>query len=135
LGQSSSYIEDQQNNPYQYILYKIIAMPNDASLEAAESNILEVIYPSKVAFPNAFSPDGDGINDIFTFKSRYITAAAMKIYNRWGELVFQTTDPDQGWDGTVNGKAAPLGTYIHHTQLTDDMGITFIKSGEIVLIR
>lgn len=135
LGQSTSYIEDQQNNPYQYILYKIIAMPNDASLEAAESNILEVIYPSKVAFPNAFSPDGDGINDIFTFKSRYITAAAMKIYNRWGELVFQTTDPDQGWDGTVNGKAAPLGTYIHHTQLTDDMGITFIKSGEIVLIR
>jgi gliding motility-associated-like protein len=135
LGQSTSYIEDQQNNPYQYILYKIIAMPNDASLEAAESNILEVIYPSKVVFPNAFSPNGDGINDIFTFKSRYITSTTMKIYNRWGELVFQTSDADQGWDGTVNGKAAPLGTYIHYTQLTDDMGITFIKSGEIVLIR
>jgi gliding motility-associated-like protein len=88
-----------------------------------------------VVFPNAFSPNGDGINDIFTFKSRYITSTTMKIYNRWGELVFQTSDADQGWDGTVNGKAAPLGTYIHYTQLTDDMGITFIKSGEIVLIR
>lgn len=135
LGQSTGYTEDQQNNPFQYVLYKIIAIPRDVFLEAAESNILEVIYPSRVVFPNAFSPNGDGINDMFTFKSRYITSTTMKIYNRWGELVFQTSDADQGWDGTVNGKAAPLGTYIHYTQLTDDMGITFIKSGEIVLIR
>ena len=100
-----------------------------------ESNLLEVIYRSKVAFPNAFSPDGDGLNDIFNFESRYIMAVNMKIYNRWGELVYQTTNVDQGWDGTVNGKQAPMGAYIHHTELTDDMGITFVKSGEIILIR
>ncbi len=135
LGQSTSFIEDEEFNPYQYILYRISANPNDASLGVAYSNYLEVIYPSKVAFPNAFSPNGDGLNDIFTFESRYITSATIKIYNRWGELVYQTTDFDKGWDGTVNGKAAPLGTYIHHTELTDDMGITFVKSGEIVLIR
>ena len=88
-----------------------------------------------MAFPNAFSPDGDGMNDIFNFESRYITAVNMKIYNRWGELVYQTSEIDKGWDGTINGKPAPLGTYIHHTELTDDMGITFVKTGEIVLIR
>lgn len=135
LGLSTSYEEDQENNPYQFIQYRIIAIPSEMSLEQVQSNLLEVIYPSKVAFPNAFSPNGDGLNDIFAFESRYITSATMKIYNRWGELVFQTSDFDQGWDGTVNGKAAPLGTYIHHTELTDDMGITFVKSGEIVLIR
>jgi len=135
LGQSTSYVENEDSNPYQYILYRIVAIPNAASLESSYSNYLEVIYPSKVAFPNAFSPNGDGLNDIFTFESRYITSAIIKIYNRWGELVYQTTDFDSGWDGTVNGKTAPPGTYIHHTQLTDDMGITFVKSGEIVLIR
>ena len=135
LGLSTSYQEDQSFNPYQYIVYKIIAIPIDFANGNMESNLLEVIYRSKVAFPNAFSPDGDGLNDIFNFESRYIMAVNMKIYNRWGELVYQTTNVDQGWDGTVNGKQAPMGAYIHHTELTDDMGITFVKSGEIILIR
>lgn len=135
LGLSTSYQEDQATNPYQYILYKIIVVPNDLANGNVESNLLEIIYPSKVAFPNAFSPNGDGSNDIFNFESRYVMSVNMKIYNRWGELVYQTTDVDRGWDGTINGKPASLGTYIHHTTLTDDMGITFVKSGEIVLIR
>jgi gliding motility-associated-like protein len=134
IGQSTSY-QESSSNPYQLILYKVIAVPNDFSLENVESNIIRVVYRSKVAFPNAFSPDGDGMNDIFIFESRYITAVNMKIYNRWGELVYQTSEIDRGWDGTINGKTAPMGTYIHHTVLTDDMGITFVKSGEIILIR
>jgi len=135
MGLSTSYQEDQIANPFQFIRYKITAVPVDFSNGNVESNILEVIYRSKVAFPNAFSPDGDGLNDIFNFESRYIMAVRMQIFNRWGELVYQTTEIDKGWDGTINGKPAPLGTYIHHTELTDDMGITFVKSGEIVLIR
>ena len=135
LGLSTSYQEELSFNPYQYILYKIIAIPIDFTNGNMDSNLLEVIYRSKVAFPNAFSPDGNGLNDVFNFESRYIAAVNMKIYNRWGELVYQTTNVDQGWNGTVNGKPAPIGTYIHHTELTDDMGITFIKSGEIILIR
>ncbi len=135
LGLSTSYQEDLISNPYQKIIYKIIVSPVDAAIGIVESNLLEVIYKSKVAFPNAFSPDGDGTNDIFNFKSKYILGVTMKIYNRWGELVYQTSDVDQGWNGTVNGKPAPLGTYIYYAELTDDMGINFVKSGEIILIR
>jgi len=135
LGLSTSYQEDQSINPHQIILYKIVAVPIVMANGNVESNIIEIIFRSKVAFPNAFTPDGDGLNDNFNFESRYIAAVRMKIYNRWGELVYQTTEVDSGWDGTINGKPAPLGTYIHHTELTDDMGITFVKSGEIVLIR
>lgn len=135
IGLSTVYQVDPANNPYQNLLYIVRAMPSDFALESVESNLLEVIYPSNVAFPNAFSPNGDGINDIFTFESRFIVASTMKIYSRWGELIYQTNDPDRGWDGTINGRAAPPGTYIHHTELTDLMGITFVKSGEIVLIR
>jgi gliding motility-associated-like protein len=135
MGLSTIFQEDPATNPYQYIFYRIRVIPADLSFEYVVSNILEVIYPSNVAFPNAFSPNGDGLNDIFTFKGRFIIASSMKIYNRWGELIFQTNDPDRGWDGTINGKMAPPGTYIHQTELTDEMGITFIKSGEIILIR
>lgn len=134
MGSATSY-KEMDDNPYQFIQYRVVAVPLNATLSPVSSNIIDVIYRSKVAFPNAFSPNGDGDNDVFNFKSLYITAVVMKIYNRWGELVFQTTDIEQGWDGNINGKQAPLGTYIHHTQLTDDMGVTFIKSGEIVLIR
>lgn len=135
LGLSTSYQEDQSVNPYQYILYKIVVVPVDIANGNVESNLLEVTYKSKVNFPNAFSPDGDGTNDIFNFKSKYILEVNMKIYNRWGELVYQTSDVDQGWNGTVNGKQAPLGTYIYYAELVDDMGINFVKSGEIILIR
>jgi gliding motility-associated-like protein len=135
LDLSTSYQEDQSANAYQHIIYKIVASPIDLANGNVESNLLEIIYPSKVAFPNAFSPNGDGLNDIFNFESRYVMSANMKIYTRWGELVYQTTDVDRGWDGNANGKPAPFGTYIYHTTLTDDMGITFVKSGEIVLIR
>jgi gliding motility-associated-like protein len=135
LGQSNMYLENQQLNPYQSITYRVYATPNDISVGVAQSNLLEVIYPSLVTFPNAFSPNGDGINDVFKFEGRYIQAGIMKIYNRWGELVYQSNDPDLGWNGTVNGKAAPQGSYIYHAQLTDDMGITFTKTGEIILIR
>ncbi len=135
LGLSTSYSEDEMTNPYQKIIYKIIVTPVDGTNGNVESNLLEVIYKSKVTFPNAFSPDGDGTNDIFNFKSKYILGVNMKIYNRWGELVYQTSDVDQGWNGTVNGKQAPLGTYIYYAELVDDMGINFVKSGEIILIR
>jgi gliding motility-associated-like protein len=134
VGAATSYTEPQ-DNPYQFITYTVRAVPQDPALNHVNSNSLKVIYRSKVAFPNAFSPNGDGENDIFNFKSRYISAVIMKIYNRWGELVYQTNQTDKGWDGNINGKPAPLGTYIHHCQFTDDMGVSFIKSGEIVLIR
>ena len=135
LGSLTSYQEDPVTNPYQVITYKIVGNPNQSSQGVVESNLLEIIYRSKVAFPNAFSPDGDGLNDVFNFESRFIKAVRMKIYNRWGELVYQTTEVDRGWDGTINGKPAPIGTYIHHTELIDDMDITFVKTGEIILIR
>ena len=62
--------------------------------------------------PNAFSPNQDGINDSFTVVSANIAAFEMSIFNRWGEMVFQTFDQYDGWDGTFNGKAVALDVYV-----------------------
>ena len=64
--------------------------------------------------PNIFTPNGDGKNDLFRPASyKFVDKVDMKIYNRWGNLIFQTDDPDILWDGTVNGKNVPGGVYYY----------------------
>lgn len=61
--------------------------------------------------PNAFTPDGDGKNDIFLPKGESITLFNLLIFNRWGELVFESNDPAFGWDGLFQGKISQAGIY------------------------
>lgn len=71
--------------------------------------------------PNAFTPDGNGNNDYFTAKGAEINEFSMMIFDRWGELVYQTTDISKGWDGKANGGAglAQTGIYVYKIQVRD----------------
>nr|MBP7471385.1 gliding motility-associated C-terminal domain-containing protein [Prevotella sp.] len=71
------------------------------------------IYESSLSFPNAFSPNGDGINDTYGAKSGYksIVDFQATIFNRWGQKIYSWSDPSGGWDGTYNGKDVKQGTY------------------------
>jgi gliding motility-associated-like protein len=64
-----------------------------------------------IYFPNAFTPDGDSLNDQFRAVVRNISSFKMYVFNRWGELIYSTDDAAKGWDGTSEGKACPEGTY------------------------
>jgi len=68
--------------------------------------------PPGVYVPDAFSPNGDGLNDMFFAKGIDVTSFDMKIFNRWGELFFESTDINKGWDGTLNGKPVPNDVYV-----------------------
>jgi len=61
--------------------------------------------------PNAFTPNGDNLNDIFMAKGVNIGKFSMYVYDRWGTLLFQTSDLDNGWDGRFNGNDCPVGVY------------------------
>ncbi|NOX86636.1 MAG: gliding motility-associated C-terminal domain-containing protein, partial [Chlorobi bacterium] len=65
--------------------------------------------------PNAFTPNGDGLNDEFKPVQRYdlVRTYHLYIYNRWGQLIFETSDINTGWDGTYKGQPAEQGTYIY----------------------
>ncbi len=64
--------------------------------------------------PNAFTPDGDGVNDEFKIgHSCDIESFSLQIFNRWGQMVFQSSSIDNSWDGTVNGERAPMGVYTY----------------------
>lgn len=77
------------------------------------SQIVVVEDRPSVYFPNAFSPNGDDVNEVYlpTLRGVDVQNYYLKIFNRWGELVFETEDPNEGWDGIYNLKNAPTGLY------------------------
>ena len=85
--------------------------------------------------PDAFSPNGDGINDVFKPSGTFYDNFQLIIYNRWGQSLYQTTDAASGWDGTLQGNRAPEGQYVYKVVITDSTGREFVKSGSVLLLR
>ncbi|PWT70740.1 MAG: hypothetical protein C5B59_20265 [Bacteroidetes bacterium] len=90
----------------------------------------------KLQMPDAFTPNNDGKNDVFRVKYVYaVKEFHLKIFNRWGQLVFQSSDMRQGWDGTFNGQNQPTGGYVWFIDSTDSDGKKISLRGTVVLIR
>ncbi|MCF2520475.1 gliding motility-associated C-terminal domain-containing protein [Dyadobacter sp. CY351] len=86
--------------------------------------------------PTAFTPDGDGKNEILMPVINEITSLNyFKIYNRWGELMFYTKDMNKGWDGTFAGKQAISGTYVWMIEGISNEGKVMRKNGSVMLIK
>jgi len=86
-----------------------------------------------VYIPSAFSPNGDGINDIFYIRGN-VNLITFKIYNRWGENVFISRDINHGWDGSFKGVPAPIEVYVYFAIVEEEGAIKKYK-GNITLIR
>jgi gliding motility-associated-like protein len=92
------------------------------------------------AVPNAFSPNGDGVNDEFGVVTPHpLPFFELYIYSRWGKLIFSSTNQDDKWDGTINGKPAPTGSYVwmvNYKFLSDGEGSELLKDqGTVTLIK
>lgn len=87
--------------------------------------------------PTAFTPNGDGKDDIFYIHGQGITNFSMGVYNRWGEELFHSEDMNQGWDGRrqITGEEMPDGAYIYYVKGTDTKGNAINSKGMINLIR
>lgn len=103
--------------------------------KAVDSIDIIVDPESLLALPNAFSP-GSGPNNEFKIIKRGIaTLKYFRIFNRWGNLVFETTDIDKGWDGTYNGAPQSMGVFVYDVQAVTSAGKLFQKHGNTTLIR
>ncbi|MEO6834018.1 MAG: PKD domain-containing protein, partial [Chitinophagaceae bacterium] len=85
--------------------------------------------------PTGFSPNGDGHNDILKVRGGGIETMDLKIFNRWGEKVFETTDQDVGWDGRYNGKMQEVDAYGYVLTATFIDGSSTTKKGNVTLLR
>jgi len=89
-----------------------------------------------IYFPSAFSPNGDGHNDIFKIDTKSsLKIYEFSVYNRWGGRVFTTTDQHQGWDGFFNGTAQPSGIYVYFVRAWSPCAGEIFKKGTLMLIR
>ena len=84
--------------------------------------------------PNSFSPNGDGINDLFRIPG-FLQDFEMKIYNRWGLPLFSTKSMQDGWDGRVNGTIQPMETYVYIIQYNEIANKRKLARGTVTLIR
>jgi gliding motility-associated-like protein len=86
--------------------------------------------------PNAFTPNSDGKNDCFGVSSwPQVTELKFQIYNRWGNLVFQTKDPSTCWDGTHKGTSQSAETFVYQISAKTACAGNIIRKGTVVLIR
>ena len=122
--------------------YMIIKDPGTYRLTATNecgSTADEIVFSKGICrlyMPNAFTPNNDGLNDVFRVKDPgFIQTFSMVIYNRWGEIIFRTDDPHKGWNGVYKGIAQPEGNYIWQITLTTKDGEKESANGSVILIR
>jgi gliding motility-associated-like protein len=75
------------------------------------------------------------VNDVFYVRGGPFETMELRIYNGWGEMIFETTDPTAGWDGTYNGKPEINGVYVYSVVATTTTGETHDRSGKVTLTR
>ena len=85
--------------------------------------------------PNAFTPNSDGNNDVLYVRGRYITALEFKVFDRWGEKVFETADQALGWDATYKGKPVDPAVFVYWLKVECEGGQTYFKKGNVTVIR
>jgi gliding motility-associated-like protein len=131
----TTYTDDSQDLDIQLYVYVVKAVPKISGFQPSVSNSVEMIKNPNLFYPKAFTPNGDNLNDLFNVYGQYIISFQMDIFNRWGELMFTTTQLDTGWDGNYKGNQMPEGTYTFVAAITDLAGRTFKKSGSVLLLR
>jgi len=89
----------------------------------------------EIFIPNAFSPNDDGSNDILYVRGNTIRELMLRVYNRWGEKVFETNSPSSGWNGTYKGARVQPGVYDYYLEATCVNNEKFFKKGNITVLR
>ncbi len=99
------------------------------------SNDIELNYDPIMFVPNAFTPDGKGLNEIFKPSISGQKEYRMAVFNRWGQKLFETSDANVGWDGNVSGEPAQDGIYVYTIEFSDFRDKIYQFSGTIHLLR
>jgi gliding motility-associated-like protein len=132
-GTNTFYTDNEEDLENQVIQYRILAVT--ASGGEYFSNVVRIERPVRVFFPNVFTPNNDGLNDIFFPKGLFIKTLKMEVFNSNGQKIFESAALGEGWDGTFQGKPMPVGVYIYHYEVEDLIGNRLRDSGSFLLQR
>lgn len=120
-------------------MYSVTITNEDGCMLTGTTQSLTVIDPlcnmEDIFLPNAFSPNGDGNNDILRVEGNFITALELRIYNRWGEEVFVSFSQADGWDGTYNGELLAPDVFGYFMRVECPPDKTYFEKGNVTLFR
>jgi gliding motility-associated-like protein len=113
-----------------------VSKVNDSATCYGSATLYVDINPHPPIYvPNVFSPNGDGKNDLFQVYGNNIMTVDMKIFNRWGELVYETNNQLAGWDGTYKGQMQNPGVFTYALKVTFLDNTQIEKNGTVTLLR
>ena len=120
------------NLPQRYFI-RIESSAGCVTVDTLQVNIFSDAY---IVVAKAFSPNGDGSNDLlFPFHAGIRQLNYFRVFNRWGQLMFETNQLDKGWDGVAGGRLQPMDTYTWILQAVTDEGAVIQQAGKTVLLR
>src|SRR5690606_3692430 len=137
FGDSTGSTEENPTHMYRRTgtyLVCLTARSAEGCLDTICKRVDAEIIPS-VGVPSAFSPNNDGQNDILYVYGAGIETLDFKLYNRWGQLVFETNSLDKGWDGVYKGKPQEMESYGYTLNATFTDGTTQSRQGNVTLLR
>jgi len=107
-----------------------------AGCKASATVLVKVYNGITYYLPNAFSPNGDGLNELFRpIPAGIVSTEYFRIFSRYGQLIFETAQPLKGWDGTYKGIKQPVGNYIWSIKGMGSNGKVVEMKGNVVLVR
>jgi gliding motility-associated-like protein len=122
------------DNPQIYNV--VLTATNDFGCSSEMIKTVQIDPEYTLYAPNAFTPNGDGNNDVFLAKGNGVTSFEMQVFDRWGGIVFESSDIEYGWDGLdASANSAGIGTYMYHISLYDYNGKLWVYNGELNLMR
>lgn len=134
VGLNDPNVANPVASPSVNTLYLVVGR-TESGCESRDSIYIMVHEETVMNMPNAFTP---GVAPNSEFKLSHLgiaTLKSFKIYNRWGTKVFESTDVNQGWDGNFNGQPQPIGVYVYTIEAVSNKGNSFVKQGNVTLIR
>jgi gliding motility-associated-like protein len=134
-GLTDPDIADPVANITQDTRYTLTAY-SPAGCTSTATILVRVFRGPAIYVPSAFTPNGDGVNDVLKITAPGIrTLIYFRIFDRWGKEIFHTSDINATWDGTMSGRPLPPGAYVWMIQAIDLTGETLSQRGTIMLMR
>ncbi|MEM7108631.1 MAG: PKD domain-containing protein [Bacteroidota bacterium] len=148
FGDGTTSTEPEPQHFYQeegvYDITLVATSSNGCRDTTRQEGVVQAKTGGRLLVPNAFTPNplgssggqpGGGVNDVFLPLTQGVKEFEMLIFNRWGELLFETSDKNVGWDGYYNGKLCPQDVYVYRLNLVFESGETTARTGDVNLIR
>ena len=131
--QNPSFIFPEDSGTYPITLI----VENENTCKDTLTKVVKVKSETAIFIPNSFTPNGDGINDVFMPKGFGVNLQnySFLVFNRWGELIFQSNDIKNGWDGSFKGELLPSGVYVWRIDYQDLNGNNYRNKGQINILR